>query len=120
MQSNSQPHWPRLAEAVVSARIGRGFIKRAAWARHIEIDPSTMAIIEGARPGAVSEEMLDYVVSQLGWQPGAWARYLGGDPSPDRDDTGPTLTGATDEELLGEVERRILGARQEPRRAANG
>lgn len=68
----------RLAEAIREARIKKGFPKRAAFAREIDVDDSTLAIIEGRRAGHVSDEMLDFVTTRLGWAPGQWRAVLNG------------------------------------------
>jgi hypothetical protein len=115
--------WTRLAEAIKAQRRARGFAKRAPFARHIQIDDSTMAIIEGARPGTVSDEMMDFVAEQLGWTPATWrailrgaTRDLGDGRPTDKSDVeralatqlNPKLRDFNDLDLLAEIQTRML------------
>lgn len=110
----------RLGDAIKDARVKRGFPKRAPYARHLGIDDSTMAIIEGARPGVVSDSMLDFVAADLGWAPGAWRAILAGTTAAMRqrepavieafvvDQLNPKLTEFSDAELVDEIRTRML------------
>jgi hypothetical protein len=112
--------WERLAAAIREARIKKGFPKRAAFARSIDVDDSTMAIIEGKRAGHVSEEMLDFVTTRLGWTPGQWRAVLNGILAPVTDlevestvgiiegQLDPRLASYTDAALLDELRTRML------------
>lgn len=68
--------WQRLFALIKRARIAKGYPKRAPFSKLIGINDSTMAILEGARPGPVSDEMLDFVTSRIGWGDGMWRRVL--------------------------------------------
>lgn len=110
----------RLAKAIRDARIKRGFPKRAAYARQLGINDSTLAIIEGARPGPVSDEMLDFVTADLGWAQNAWRAVLSGNLEPTRpaesdyieqfvrDRLNPKLRRFSDAELVDELRNRML------------
>jgi len=112
--------WGRLAEAIREARIKKGFPKRAQFARAIDVDDSTLAIIEGKRPGRVSDEMLDFVTTRLGWTPGQWRAVLNGALVPVgeleaqsviaelREQLDPRLVDYTDAALLDELKARML------------
>lgn len=115
--------WGRLAEAITEARIKKGFAKRAAFARELGIDDSTLAIIEGKRHrGRVSDEMLDMVTARLGWPPGQWRAVLNGILTPVQDleaedisnlvaeQLDPRLRDFKDHELVEEVRKRMLWA----------
>lgn len=110
----------RLAAAVRAARIKRGFPKRAAYARHLRVNDSTLAIIENARPGPISDEMLDYVTEDLGWAKGSWRAILAGSLEPARRREAseyeafiagrlrPELRRFTDTDLVDELRNRML------------
>lgn len=103
-QRNDHPRWGALADAVKAARVSSGKLRRARFARELEIDDSTLAIIEGAKAGRVSEQMLDYVTGRLGWQPRDWQSYLEG-TVPDGSSVDP-IRAASDTLLLAELLRR--------------
>lgn len=121
----SMHDWGRLAEAIREARIRRGFAKRVAFARELGIDDSTMAIIEGRRTGRVSDEMLDFVTTRLGWTPGQWRAVLNGILTPVeeieansivqvvRSQLNPRLSEFKEHELLDELRTRFLLAAAE-------
>lgn len=101
--SNDHPKWGDLAEAVQAERVKLGYIKRAAFARAVGVNDSTLQVIEGNRRGKVSEQMLDRVNHALGWPDGAWRECLGetaGGASTD------PIRAASDVVLLRELLRR--------------
>lgn len=102
MPSNQHPRWPELRAAIQAARVQEGLEKRAAWARKAAVDTSTLQVVEGLRPGNVSDEMMDRVTKVLGWRPGEWRKCLeeGSEPSVD------PIRNAPDSLLLAELLRR--------------
>lgn len=59
-----------VGKAFKDARVRAGYPKRKRLADKLEVDDSTLAIIEGSRPGNASDEMRDYVAAAIGldWQ----------------------------------------------------
>lgn len=51
---------------------------RAALARELRIDPSTLQALEGRRDATVSDDMIERATIAVGWQPGAWRRVAEG------------------------------------------
>lgn len=66
----------RLADEVKAGRRRSGYPKRAAFARQLNLNDSTLAIIENARPGPVADETVTFVTEQLGWPSDRWRQIL--------------------------------------------
>ena len=105
MQPTSED-WQRLFGLIKRARIAKGYPKRAPFSKAIGINDSTMAIMEGARPGPVSDDMLDFVTHQLGWGDGTWRSILANSKPVEAPRIPPT--NATPNEVVAYIDTEVL------------
>lgn len=52
---------------------------RAALARKVGVDPSTVQVLEGRRQGPLADSMINRITVAIGWAPGEWEAVARGE-----------------------------------------